>query len=65
MSNSPIDRLGERITRKLAGYSSRRGFLARLGMALAAAPVLPLLPVARSRAADAPKTDFERYAADH
>ncbi|MEP6547287.1 MAG: methylamine dehydrogenase light chain [Gammaproteobacteria bacterium] len=62
VSKSPIDRLGERLTRKLAGYSSRRSFIARLGMALAAAPVLPLLPVARAKAADAPKTDFERYA---
>jgi len=58
---SPMDKLGERLTRKLAGYSSRRGFIARLGMALAAAPVLPLLPVARAKA-EAPKTDFERYA---
>ncbi len=62
MSKSPIDQLGERLTRKLAGYSSRRSFLARLGMALSATPVLPLLPVARASAADAPKTDFERYA---
>ena len=62
MSKSPIDKLSERLTRKLAGFSSRRSFIARLGMALAAAPVLPLLPVARASAADAPKTDFERNA---
>ncbi len=59
MPKSPYDSLGERLTRKLAGYSSRRGFIARLGMALAAAPVLPLLPVARAEPA---KTDFERNA---
>jgi methylamine dehydrogenase light chain len=54
--------LSERLTRKLAGYSSRRGFIARLGMALMAAPALPLLPVARASAAEPPKTDFERNA---
>ncbi|MDB6082402.1 MAG: Amine dehydrogenase [Gammaproteobacteria bacterium] len=64
MSKSRFDKLGERLTRKLAGYSSRRSFIARVGMALAVAPVLPLLPVARASAADtpAPKTDFERNA---
>ena len=62
MSKSPIDKLGERLTRRLAGFSSRRSFLARLGMALLATPALPLLPVARASAADTPKTDFERYA---
>lgn len=62
MSKSRIDRLSERVTRKLAGYSSRRGFIARLGMALAAAPLLPLLPVSRAAAETPPKTDFERNA---
>jgi methylamine dehydrogenase light chain len=62
VSKSPLDNLGERLTRRLAGYSSRRSFLARLGTALLATPVLPLLPVARASAADTPKTDFERYA---
>jgi methylamine dehydrogenase light chain len=61
MTKSTMDKLGERLTRKLAGYSSRRSFIARLGAVLAAAPVLPLLPVARAKAAE-PKTDFERYA---
>lgn len=50
MSSNTIDKLGERITRRLARYTSRRGFLSRLGVALIAAPVLPLLPVARARA---------------
>jgi len=39
-----LDKFSERVTRGLAGYSSRRGFLSRLGMALVAAPVIPLLP---------------------
>ncbi len=63
MSKSPMDKFSERVTRRLAGFSSRRGFLAKLGVALIAAPVLPLLPVARVTAAEpAPKTDFERNA---
>ncbi len=62
MSKSPIDKIGEQLTRTLAGYSSRRGFIAKLGAVLAAAPLLPLLPVARAATATAPKTDFERNA---
>ena len=50
MSNTRIDRLSERITRRIASRSSRRSFLSRLGMALVSAPVLPLLPVARAGA---------------
>jgi methylamine dehydrogenase light chain len=67
VSNNSIDKLGERITRRIASYSSRRGFLSRVGMALVAAPVLPLLPVSRARAQNAPggpgsKTDFTLHA---
>jgi len=62
MTKSRFDRLSERVTRQLAGYTSRRSFLSRVGLALAAAPLLPLLPVARAKAADAAQTDFERYA---
>jgi methylamine dehydrogenase light chain len=63
VSKSPFDKFSERITRRLAGYSSRRGFLSKLGMAMIAAPVIPLLPVARVTAAEpSKKTDFERYA---
>jgi methylamine dehydrogenase light chain len=58
-----MDKFSERVTRRLANFSSRRGFIARIGVALIAAPVLPLLPVARVTAAEpAPKTDFERNA---
>jgi methylamine dehydrogenase light chain len=63
VSKSPFDKISERFTRTLAGYTSRRSFLSKLGIAMMAAPVLPLLPVARVTAAEAsPKTDFERYA---
>ena len=63
MSKFTLDTLGERVTRRLAGYSSRRGFLSRLGMALVAAPIIPLLPVARATPAQpSTKTDFERHA---
>jgi methylamine dehydrogenase light chain len=57
-----FDTLGERLSRNLARYSSRRGFLAKLGTALLAAPVFPLLPVARGANGNQPKTDFERNA---
>jgi len=59
---SPFDKIGERFTRKLAQRSSRRSFLSRFGAVLVAAPVVPLLPVQRARAAEPAKTDFERYA---
>ena len=63
MSTSRFDKLSERVTRRLAGFSSRRGFLSKFGMALMAAPVLPLLPVARATPAEpSAKTDFERHA---
>src|SRR5438477_3450314 len=60
---STIDKMSEQLTRNLARFTSRRGFLSRFGVALLMAPALPLLPVARSaKAADVPKTDFERNA---
>ena len=64
---SPIDKMSERLTRNMARFSSRRGFLSKLGVVLLAAPTLPLLPVARSAKAAEPKTprqqtDFERNA---
>ena len=50
-----LDRALERGARRLARRTSRRSFLARLGGALVGAGTLPLLPVARARAADAPR----------
>jgi methylamine dehydrogenase light chain len=48
-----VDRLLEGGARRLARRTSRRSFLARLGGALVGASVVPLLPVARARAAGA------------
>jgi len=45
-----FDKLGERITRHLAGRTSRRSFLSKLGVAAVAAPLFPLLPVHRAMA---------------
>ena len=45
------DAMGEKFLRRFAGGTSRRGILARLGVALVAAPVFPLLPVSRAEAA--------------
>jgi methylamine dehydrogenase light chain len=65
MSFTHFDKVSERFVRHLAGFSSRRSFLTRFGMLLAAGPLIPLLPVARAGAAEPPqmpaKTDFERY----
>jgi methylamine dehydrogenase light chain len=65
VSKFTFDKVSERVTRRLAGYSSRRSFLSRLGAAMMVAPVLPLLPVARAAPPANPasgKTDFERHA---
>ena len=50
MKNPNVDNVGETLLRKFAGATSRRGLLARVGAALVAAPVLPLLPVDRANA---------------
>jgi methylamine dehydrogenase light chain len=47
------DRMLERGARALARRTSRRGFLARLGVTLVGTAAVPLLPVARARADDA------------
>lgn len=66
MQRSDLDTWGERLTRRLAGRLSRRSILTRLGGVLVAAPIFPLLPVQRARAADAPhETDFSRHAQTH
>jgi methylamine dehydrogenase light chain len=50
MTGIIIDRIGEKLVRLLAGHTSRRGILSRLGLALAAAPVFPVLPISRAKA---------------
>ncbi|MET0271723.1 MAG: methylamine dehydrogenase light chain [Phenylobacterium sp.] len=47
---SKIDALSERLTRNLAGRSSRRSLLSKLGATLVGASLLPVLPVARAEA---------------
>jgi methylamine dehydrogenase light chain len=42
-----IDEIIEKSARRLAGTTSRRSFIAKLGVALVGAGALPLLPVAR------------------
>jgi len=55
-----IDRLFEQRTRQLAQRSSRRGILKTLGGLLVGAGTLPLLPVARAAAAEAPQPPQEQ-----
>ena len=67
MGSSIFDKMGERATRRMAGFSSRRGFLAKIGAVMVISPAIPVLPVARAaspasstQAKD--KTEFERRA---
>jgi methylamine dehydrogenase light chain len=71
MGESIFDKTTERFTRRMAGFSSRRGFLAKVGTLLVVSPAVPLLPVARAASAPAKpeatpaakqSTDFERRA---
>jgi methylamine dehydrogenase light chain len=48
-----LDRLVTRSTRTVARATGRRHFLGRMGLSLAGAGALPLLPVARAHATDA------------
>jgi methylamine dehydrogenase light chain len=60
-----LDKIGERATRRLAGHTSRRSLLARLGALLVVAPVFPLLPVHRVSAQSKPQvppSDFSKLA---
>jgi methylamine dehydrogenase light chain len=50
MKTFGADKVGERWVRRLAGHTSRRGVLGRLGFALVAAPIFPVLPVSRANA---------------
>jgi Methylamine dehydrogenase, L chain. len=62
------DAAGEKLLRRIAGRTSRRSILSRLGVALVAAPAFPVLPVGRAEAASKPnrsaeaKTAFARNA---
>lgn len=53
-SSSPLDRITERLTRHVAGHSSRRSVLGRLGAWVTFGAVVPLLPVERASAAASP-----------
>ena len=68
MKKFDADAMGEKLLRRLAGGTSRRSMLSRLGAALVAAPAFPLLPVSRAEAAKPDrspeaKTAFARTAA--
>ncbi|WP_138381132.1 methylamine dehydrogenase light chain [Luteithermobacter gelatinilyticus] len=49
-----LDKLTEKLSRRVAQTSSRRGFLAGLGTALVGAGAFPVLPVARASASGGP-----------
>jgi methylamine dehydrogenase light chain len=60
-----FDKIGEKFTRRLAGKASRRSIISRLGAALVAAPVFPLLPIDRASAQPVDPTklsDFQKKA---
>ena len=59
-----LDKLSERLSRRLAHHVSRRSFLARVGVAVVAAPAFPLLPVSRAAAQSAPmpRSEFSERA---
>ena len=55
-----IDRLVEKASRRIAQRSSRRGFVAKLGVALAGGALLPVLPVDRRGLLLSAKAPFVR-----
>lgn len=64
MARFHVDRAMERVARRMARTTSRRSFIARIGGALLATPLFPLLPIDRARA-DGKKTSpttFEKTA---
>lgn len=66
MAKFGADDISENIVRRLAGHTSRRGLLSKLGILLVAAPAFPLLPVSRAMAAKdrspQARTEFARHA---
>jgi methylamine dehydrogenase light chain len=58
-----FDKISEKATRRLAGHTSRRSFISKLGAVLVAAPVFPLLPVHRARAQGKPQGKPSEFAA--
>ena len=51
---SMFEKAAERVTRRIAQQSSRRGFIGRLGSLLVGVAALPLLPVARASSSGGP-----------
>ncbi|AWI91943.1 methylamine dehydrogenase (amicyanin) small subunit (plasmid) [Methylobacterium sp. DM1] len=47
LGKSQFDDLFEKMSRKVAGHTSRRGFIGRVGTAVAGVALVPLLPVDR------------------
>ncbi|MDX3884330.1 MULTISPECIES: methylamine dehydrogenase (amicyanin) small subunit [Edaphosphingomonas] len=68
MKISDMDGIGEKLARRLAGRTSRRSMISRVGTALVAAPLFPLLPVDRMKAHAAEpaepdtRSDFQKKA---
>ncbi|WP_333794435.1 methylamine dehydrogenase light chain, partial [Hyphomicrobium sp.] len=48
MNRSKFDEIVEQFSRRIAGRTSRRSFISRVGTAVAGAALVPLLPVDRS-----------------
>jgi methylamine dehydrogenase light chain len=62
MSKFDFDAVTETMLRKFAGRTSRRSILSRIGLAVVAAPVFPVLPVSRAEAAKQDRSPEARTA---
>jgi methylamine dehydrogenase light chain len=60
-----LDTGANRSSRQLARRTSRRSFIARLGMAIAGMAMLPLLPVVRALAAESLKETGDPQSCDY
>ena len=58
-ARSLLDRTVERLTRHVAGHSSRRGLLGRVGAWATFGALIPMLPVERASAAQTAKPKFK------